>query len=78
MVLKGTVDPANANVRVKGQSVEVRHGRWKLPVTLTKHGEINVFVGGRYLVEIDSHDLPPAALRKAAGALDLAKLAALK
>jgi hypothetical protein len=44
----------------------------------TKHGEINVFVGGRYLVEIDSHDLPPAALRKAAGALDLAKLAALK
>ncbi len=39
MVLKGTVDPANAHVRVKGQSVKVRRGRWKLPVTLTKHGE---------------------------------------
>jgi glucodextranase-like protein len=39
VVLKGTVDPANAHVRVKGQSVEVRHGHWKLPVTLTKHGD---------------------------------------
>jgi hypothetical protein len=39
VVLKGTVDPANAHVRVKGQSVNVRHGRWKLPVTLTKHGD---------------------------------------
>lgn len=38
VVLKGTVDPANAHVRVKGQSVKVRHGRWELPVTLTKHG----------------------------------------
>ena len=39
VVLKGTVNPANAHVRIKGQSVEVRHGRWKLPVTLTKHGD---------------------------------------
>jgi hypothetical protein len=39
VVLKGTVDPAGAHVRVKGQSVKVRHGRWKLPVTLTKHGD---------------------------------------
>jgi hypothetical protein len=39
VVLKGTVDPANAHVRIKGQSVEVRHGHWKLPVTLTKHGD---------------------------------------
>jgi hypothetical protein len=39
VVLKGTVDPANARVRVKGQSVKVRRGRWKLPVTLTKHGD---------------------------------------
>jgi hypothetical protein len=39
VVLKGTVDPPNARVRVKGQSVKVRHGHWKLPVTLTKHGE---------------------------------------
>ena len=39
MVLKGTVDPANAHVRIKGQSVEVRHGHWKLPVTLTSHGD---------------------------------------
>jgi hypothetical protein len=39
VVLKGTVDPANAHVRIKGQSVEVRHGKWKLPVTLTKHGD---------------------------------------
>jgi SOS response regulatory protein OraA/RecX len=38
VVLKGTVDPANAHVRVKGQSVKVRRGRWKLPVTLTKRG----------------------------------------
>jgi hypothetical protein len=39
VVLKGTVDPANAQVRIKGQSVKVRHGHWKLPVTLTKHGD---------------------------------------
>ena len=39
VVLKGTVDPANAHVRIKGQPVEVRHGHWKLPVTLTKHGD---------------------------------------
>ncbi|HEX4670737.1 MAG TPA: Ltp family lipoprotein [Solirubrobacteraceae bacterium] len=38
VVLKGTVDPAKAHVRIKGHSVEVRHGRWNLPVTLTKHG----------------------------------------
>lgn len=41
VVLKGTVDPANARVRVRGQSVKVRHGQWKLPVTLTKHGDNN-------------------------------------
>src|SRR5690242_615245 len=34
VVLKGTVHPANAHVRVRGHSVEVRHGRWTLPVTL--------------------------------------------
>jgi hypothetical protein len=39
VVLKGIVDPAKAHVRIQGQSVEVRHGHWKLPVTLTKHGE---------------------------------------
>jgi hypothetical protein len=39
VVLKGTVDPANAHVRVKGQFVKVRHGHWTLPVTLTKHGD---------------------------------------
>jgi type II secretory pathway pseudopilin PulG len=39
VVLKGTVDPANAHVRVKGQRVEVRHGHWKLPVTLAHHGD---------------------------------------
>ena len=41
VILKGTVDPANAHVRVKGQSVKVRRGQWKLPVTLTKHGDNN-------------------------------------
>jgi hypothetical protein len=39
VVLKGTVDPATAHVRVTGQSVKVRHGHWTLPVTLTKHGD---------------------------------------
>jgi Host cell surface-exposed lipoprotein len=39
VVLKGTVDPANAHVRIEGRSVEVRHGHWKLPVTLKQHGE---------------------------------------
>lgn len=39
VVLKGTVDPAKADVRVEGQSVEVRRGRWKLPVTLTERGD---------------------------------------
>jgi hypothetical protein len=39
VVLKGTVDPASAHVRIEGQSVEVRHSKWKLPVTLTKHGD---------------------------------------
>src|SRR4051794_28804429 len=33
VVLKGTVDPSNAHVRIKGQSVAVRRGKWKLPVT---------------------------------------------
>jgi hypothetical protein len=41
VVLKGTVDPANSHVRVKGQPVTVRRGNWKLPVTLTKHGDNN-------------------------------------
>jgi hypothetical protein len=39
VVLKGTVDPAGAHVRVQGHSVRVHHGRWTLPVTLTKHGD---------------------------------------
>jgi|tagenome__1003787_1003787.scaffolds.fasta_scaffold20978006_4 hypothetical protein len=39
VVLKGSVHPASAHVRIKGQPVEVRHGHWKLPVTLTKHGD---------------------------------------
>ncbi len=39
VVLKGTVDPANAHVRVKGRSVKVRDGLWKLPVTLTEQGD---------------------------------------
>src|SRR5690242_16140519 len=39
VVLKGTVDPASGHVRIKGQSVKVRHGHWKLAVTLTKHGD---------------------------------------
>jgi Host cell surface-exposed lipoprotein len=39
VVLKGTVDPANAHVRIRGHSVEVRRGHWKLPVTLAGHGD---------------------------------------
>ena len=39
VVLKGTVNPSNAHVRIKGQAVAVRRGKWKLPVTLTKHGD---------------------------------------
>lgn len=39
VVLKGTVHPANAHVRIEGRSADVRHGRWKLPVTLTRHGD---------------------------------------
>jgi len=39
VVLRGTVDPANAHVRVKGEFVKVRKGRWVLPVTLTRHGD---------------------------------------
>jgi hypothetical protein len=39
VVLKGTVDPVTAHVRVKGRSANVRHGHWKLPVTLAKHGD---------------------------------------
>jgi SOS response regulatory protein OraA/RecX len=39
VVLKGTVDPPNARVRIKGQSVKVRRGKWKLSVTLTKKGD---------------------------------------
>ena len=39
VVLKGTVHPASAHVRVKNQPVTVSHGHWKLPVTLTKHGD---------------------------------------
>lgn len=49
VVLRGTVHPANAHVRVRGHSVEVRNGHWKLPVTLAKHGD-NAFniVGTRH------------------------------
>jgi hypothetical protein len=39
VVLKGTVDPPTARVRVKGQSVKVRRGKWKLAVTLTRKGD---------------------------------------
>lgn len=39
VVLRGTVHPSNAHVRVKGRRVLVRHGHWKLPVTLTRHGD---------------------------------------
>jgi hypothetical protein len=39
VTLKGTVDPANARIRVDGKSVKVRNGRWSLPVTLSKHGD---------------------------------------
>ena len=38
VVLKGTVDPPSARVRIKGRRVKVRHGHWKLPVTLPKRG----------------------------------------
>jgi hypothetical protein len=39
VVLKGTVGPPNARVRIEGQRVKVRRGHWKLPVTLTKRGD---------------------------------------
>ena len=39
VVLKGTVDPPRSHVRVKGHSVPVRNGRWKLPVTLSGRGD---------------------------------------
>jgi len=39
VVLKGTVDPPNAHVRIRGKSVKVRRGKWKLPVTLSKRGD---------------------------------------
>jgi hypothetical protein len=44
----------------------------------SKHGEIKVFVGSRYIVEIDSHDVAPELLKKAAASIDMAKLEALK
>jgi hypothetical protein len=39
VLLRGTVEPATAHVRIKGQTVSVRHGHWKLPVTLSAHGD---------------------------------------
>jgi len=42
VVLKGTVKPANAHIRIRGLHVEVHHGRWALPVTLKRHGD-NMF-----------------------------------
>jgi hypothetical protein len=39
VTLKGTVDPANARIRVDDESVKVRNGRWSLPVTLSKRGD---------------------------------------
>lgn len=38
-VLRGTVDPAGAKVRVRGTAAVVKHGHWQLPVTLTRRGE---------------------------------------
>lgn len=46
--------------------------------TKDKSGEIKLFVGGRYMVEIDAANLPAASLRKIAEELDLAALAAIK
>ncbi|MBE2317173.1 Ltp family lipoprotein [Solirubrobacter sp. CPCC 204708] len=39
VTLRGTVDPANARVRIKGKSVKVRRGKWTAPITLSKRGE---------------------------------------
>ncbi|MDA0179173.1 Ltp family lipoprotein [Solirubrobacter phytolaccae] len=39
VTLRGTVDPANARIRIKGRSVKVRRGKWTVPVTLTKRGK---------------------------------------
>ena len=44
----------------------------------TKRGELKIFVGGRFVVEIDGHDVPAETLQKAVASLDLAKLEALK
>jgi hypothetical protein len=43
-----------------------------------KHGEIKIFVGGRYIVEVDGQDVPPESLKKAVAALNLGKLETLK
>jgi hypothetical protein len=44
----------------------------------SKRGEVKVFVGGRYLVEIDGEQVTPEIMKKAIADLDFAHLAALK
>jgi hypothetical protein len=39
VTLTGRVQPKSAEVRVGGEPVDVSHGRWSLPVTLTGHGD---------------------------------------
>jgi hypothetical protein len=36
ITLRGTVEPNNAKVRVRGKAAKVRNGKWTMPVTLSK------------------------------------------
>jgi hypothetical protein len=39
LTLTGRVQPKGARVRIDGEPVDVSHGRWSLPVTLTERGD---------------------------------------
>jgi hypothetical protein len=46
--------------------------------TRSKHGELNVLVGNRFIVELHGSNVKIDDLKSAAGKLDLGKLASLK
>jgi len=46
--------------------------------TASKHGELNVLIEGRFVVEVDGNDCDMNQIKDAAGKIDMGKLAAMK
>jgi hypothetical protein len=51
---------------------------WERTWKTTKHSELNILVGGRFVVQLDGENCEMNQLKDAAGKLDLGKLASMK